>query len=170
MKVMIRQCGNTEFEEIYKIINDATQAYKGVIPYDCWKEPYMSKDELACEIDEGVEFWGYEEDGELVGVMGIQHLQEVTLIRHAYVRTAKQNQGIGEKLLSFLRKQTNLPILVGTWADALWAIGFYEKHGFRLTSKETKDRLLKKYWSIPHRQTETSVVLADHMGFDKLDL
>ena len=130
----------------------------------------MSKDELAVEIDEGVEFWGYEEDGELVGVMGIQHLQEVTLIRHAYVRTANQNQGMGKKLLSFLRKQTNLPILVGTWADALWAIRFYEKHGFRLTSTEAKDRLLKKYWSVPQRQTETSVVLADQMGFDNLDL
>ena len=167
---MVHQCDNTEFDVIYKIINDAAQAYKGVIPYDCWKEPYMSKDELAHEIDESVEFWGYEEDGGLVGVMGIQHLHEVTLIRHAYVRTAKQNQGIGEKLLSFLRKQTNLPILVGTWADALWAIRFYEKHGFRLTSTEAKDRLLKKYWSVPQRQTETSVVLADQMGFDKLDL
>ncbi len=169
-KVMVRQCDNTEFGVIYKIINDAAQAYKGVIPSDCWKEPYMSKDELAYEIDEGVEFWGCEEDGELVGVMGIQHLEEVTLIRHAYVRTANQNQAIGEKLLYFLRKQTNLPILIGTWADALWAIRFYEKHGYRLTSTEAKDRLLKKYWSVSQRQIETSVVLADQLGFRKLDL
>ena len=158
---MIRQCFNSEFETIYSIINDAGQAYKGVIPADRWKEPYMSKDELQHEINGGVVFWGYEEKGELVGVMGIQHVQDVTLIRHAYVLPAKQHQGIGGKLLSFLREQTNLPILIGTWKDAVWAIRFYEKHGFRLVTLEEKDRLLRKYWSIPERQIETSVVLAD---------
>ncbi|MFQ5796199.1 MAG: GNAT family N-acetyltransferase [Candidatus Bipolaricaulia bacterium] len=163
---MMRQCDSSEFETIYSIINDAAQAYKGVIPDDCWKEPYMAKDELRHETDEGVVFWGYEEDGELVGAMGIQHVQDVTLIRHAYVRTAKRNQGIGGKLLSSLREQAARPILVGTWADAVWAIRFYEKHGFRLVSPEEKDRLLRKYWSIPERQIETSVVLADQKWFD----
>jgi N-acetylglutamate synthase-like GNAT family acetyltransferase len=164
---MIRQCDNSEFRIIYEIINDAAQAYKGVIPMDCWKEPYMSKDELRREIDEGVIFWGYyEEDGELVGVTGIQHVQDVTLIRHAYVRTAKRKRGIGGKLLSHLRKQTTRPILIGTWADAIWAIRFYEKHGFRLVSPQEKDRLLRKYWSVPERQIQTSVVLADQKWFD----
>ena len=163
---MIRQCDNSEVELIYSIINDAAEAYKGVIPGDRWEEPYMSKDELQHEIDQGVVFWGYEQDGQLVGVMGIQHLQDVTLIRHAYVRTAKRNQGIGGKLLSSLRQQATRPLLVGTWADALWAIRFYEDHGFRLVSWEEKERLLRKYWSIPERQVETSVVLADQKWFD----
>ncbi len=162
---MIRQCDGSEFETIYKIINDAAQAYEGVIPADRWKEPYMSKDELRQEIDEGIIFWGYEEDGELVGVMGIQHIQDVTLIRHAYVRTAKQGHGIGGKLLSHLRQQTTCPILIGTWAGAIWAIRFYEKYGFRLVSSEEKDRLLRKYWTIPERQIETSVVLAGQRWF-----
>lgn len=163
---MIRQCDNTELEMIYSIMNDAAQAYKGVIPADCWKEPYMSKDELRREVDEGVVFWGYEEDGELVGVMGVQQVQDVTLIRHAYVRTVKRNQGIGGKLLSYLRRQMTRPILIGTWADAVWATRFYEKHGFRLVSSEEKDRLLRKYWSVPERQIETSVVLANQKWFD----
>ena len=164
---MIRQCDDSEFEVIYEIINDAAQAYKGIIPVDRWKEPYMSKDELQREMDKGVVFWGYyEEDGKLVGVTGIQHVQDVTLIRHAYVRTAKRNQGIGGKLLSHLRKQTTRPILIGTWVDAVWAIRFYEKHGFRSVSSEEKDRLLRKYWSVPERQIETSVVLADQKWFD----
>jgi len=166
MKVMIRQCDNSEVELIYSIINDAAEVYRGVIPGDRWKEPYMSKDELQHEIDQGVVFWGYEQDGELVGVMGIQHLQDVTLIRHAYVRAAKQNQGIGGKLLSSLRQQATRPLLVGTWADALWAIRFYENYGFQLVSWEEKERLLRKYWSIPERQVETSVVLADQRWFD----
>ena len=163
---MIRQCEDSEFEVIYEIINDAAQAYKGIIPVDRWKEPYMPKDELQREMDEGVVFWGYEKDGELVGVTGIQHVQDVTLIRHAYVRTAKRNQGIGGKLLSHLRKQSTRPILIGTWVDAVWAIGFYEKHGFRSVSSEERDRLLRKYWSVPERQIETSVVLADQEWFD----
>ena len=163
---MIRQCDASEVELIYSIINDAAEAYRGVIPGDRWKEPYMAKDELQHEIDQGVVFWGYEQDGELVGVMGIQHLQDVTLIRHAYVRVANRNQGIGGKLLSSLRQQATRPLLVGTWVDALWAIHFYENHGFRLVSWEEKERLLRKYWSIPERQVETSVVLAEQRWFD----
>ena len=163
---MIRQCDNSEVELIYSIINDAAEVYRGVIPGDRWKEPYMSKDELQHEVDQGVVFWGYEQDGELVGVMGIQHLQDVTLIRHAYVRAAKRNQGIGGKLLSSLRQQATRLLLVGTWADALWAIRFYENHGFQLVSWEEKERLLRKYWSIPERQVATSVVLADQKWFD----
>ncbi len=158
---MIRLCNNSEFDTIYEIVNDAAQAYRNIIPADRWKEPYMPKDELEHAMDEGVVFWGYEEDGELVGVMGIQHVQDVTLIRHAYVRTARRKQGIGGKLLSHLRKQTERPLLIGTWTDAVWAIRFYEKYGFRLVAEEEKNRLLKKYWSIPERQVETSVVLVE---------
>jgi GNAT superfamily N-acetyltransferase len=158
---MIRKCDDTDFETIYEIINDGAEAYKGVIPPDRLKEPYMDREELRHEIDAGVEFWGYEEAGELLGVMGIQHVLDVTLIRHSYVRTARQNKGIGGKLLLHLRTMTSRPILIGTWADASWAIRFYEKHGFRVVTVEEKNRLLKKYWSIPDRQIETSVVLAE---------
>lgn len=158
---MIRQCNDDDFEIIYEIINDAAQAYKGIIPEDRWKEPYMSREELRHEIDEGVIFWGYEEDRKLKGIMGIQDVQDVTLIRHAYVRTKERNRGIGSKLMSHLRHMTDRPILIGTWADAIWAIRFYEKHGFRLVSTEQKNRLLRKYWRIPDRQVETSVVLAE---------
>jgi N-acetylglutamate synthase-like GNAT family acetyltransferase len=160
-KSMIRKCDESDFESIYQIINEAAQVYKGIIPADRWKEPYMPREELKHEIDTHVCFYGYEEDGELLGVMGIQDVLDVTLIRHAYVRTAQQNRGIGGKLLSHLRTLTSRPILLGTWADATWAIRFYEKHGFHLVTQEEKDRLLKKYWSIPDRQIETSVVLAE---------
>ncbi len=158
---MIRKCLDSEFEIIYGIINDSAQAYKGVIPMDCWKEPYMSRGELQREINEGVGFLGCEKEGELVGVMGIQQVQNVTLIRHAYVLMARQNQGFGGKLLSYLLTQTSCPILVGTWADATWAIHFYEKNGFELVTANEKDRLLKKYWSVPDRQICSSVVLVD---------
>ncbi len=162
---MIQPCKATEFEGIYEIINDGAGAYKGIIPADCWKEPYMSREELQHEMHEGVVFWGYYDRGELIGVMGVQNVQDVTLIRHAYVRTAKRNQGIGGKLLSRLRQKATGPVLIGTWADAVWAIRFYERHDFRLVSSEEKDRLLKKYWSVPRRQIETSVVLADNAWF-----
>lgn len=162
----IRPCKESEFETMYLIINDAAEAYRGIIPADRWQEPYMSKDELRHEINEGVIFWGYEENGELLGVMGIQDVRDVTLMRHAYVRTERRNQGIGGKLLSVLRERTTRPVLIGTWAAAVWAVRFYEKHGFRLVTPEEKDRLLKKYWSIPERQVETSVVLADRSWFD----
>ncbi len=163
---MIRPCDDSDFATIYSVINDAAQIYQEVIPPDRWKTPYMSKNELRHEIEEGVVFWGYEVEGELVGVMGIQNVRDVTLIRHAYVRPTRQNQGIGGKLLSALRRQTPLPILIGTWAAALWAIRFYQRHGFRLVSSQEKERLLRKYWSIPERQIETSIVLADAKWFD----
>jgi N-acetylglutamate synthase-like GNAT family acetyltransferase len=158
---MIRPCGDKDFDAIQAIINDAAGAYRGIIPEDRWHEPYMSREALRREINDGIEFWGYEENTTLIGVMGIQSFEDVTLIRHAYVRTARRNQGIGGKLLFELRKKTGNPILMGTWADAVWAIRFYEKHGFRLVSTEEKNRLLREYWSIPERQIETSVVLAD---------
>ena len=126
----------------------------------------MSKEELWQEIHESVVFWGYEEGDQLIGVMGIQDVKDVSLIRHAYVRTTNRNQGIGGRLLSHLRSLTTRSLLVGTWADALWAIRFYEKRGFRQVNKETKDRLLREYWSIPVRQIETSVVLADERWFE----
>jgi len=163
---MIRRCDNKDFKMICSIINEAAQVYKGVIPADRWKIPYMSEEELKHEIHAGIEFWGYEADSRLMGVMGIQPVQDVTLIRHAYVRPEGQNQGIGTKLLFELCRQTDRPILIGTWADAAWAIHFYKKHGFKQVSPQEKSRLLEKYWSIPARQVETSVVLADKKWFD----
>jgi len=164
---VIRQCTEKDFESIYEIINDAAEAYRGVIPADRWEDPYMSRQQLQQQISQGVMFWGYEESGTLLAVMGIQHIQDVTLIRHAYVRTSRRNKGIGGALLTYLRGQTSRPVLIGTWADAIWAICFYEKHGFYLVSTQEKDRLLKKYWSIPERQIETSVVLADEQWFNR---
>ena len=158
---MIRRCEDGDLELIWTIINDGAQAYKGVIPADQWAKPYMSREEMQHEISDGVVFWGFEDEGELVGVMGIQKVQDVTLIRHAYVSTGHQKRGIGAQLLGHLRGLTNDPILIGTWADAIWAIRFYEKHGFRMVGLADKDRLLKKYWKISERQRETSVVLAD---------
>ena len=157
---MTRPCNPADFEKIWTVINDAARAYAGVVPADRWKEHYMSKTELEGEIQAGVAFWCYEDEGELAGVMGIQELRDVTLIRHAYVRTNAQGRGIGGKLLSNLRKSAKKPILIGTWADAKWAIGFYEKHGFVVVSHEDKECLLRKYWVIPERQIEASVVLA----------
>jgi N-acetylglutamate synthase-like GNAT family acetyltransferase len=158
---MIRRCGDDELEAIWTVINDGARTYKGVIPADQWTEPYMSREEMRDEISDGVVFWGFEEGGALVGVMGIQKVRDVTLIRHAYVRSSSQKRGIGAQLLSHLRGLTNDPILIGTWAAAMWAIRFYEKHGFRMVSLAEKDRLLKKYWKISKRQRKSSVVLAD---------
>ena len=157
---MISKCKQNDFEEIYKIINDAAMAYRGIIPEDRRHEPYMTKEELKRQIDEGVQFWSYTEDGEIAGVMGIQFKDDVTLIRHAYTRTIKRNKGIGSKLLKHLRSIATSPVLIGTWAEATWAIEFYEKHGFRLLPSAEKNSLLRKYWTIPTRQVETSVVLA----------
>lgn len=162
---MIRKCSPNDFKKIYEIINESSQAYKGVIPSDLWKEPYMPEEELQHEIESGVKFWAYEEYGELIGVMGIQDIKDVTLIRHAYVLPEKRRKGIGSKLLTFLRNQTDRPILIGTWRDASWAISFYEKHGFKLVDQEERDRLLRKYWSISQRQREGSVVLANKKWF-----
>lgn len=158
---MIRGCQQSDLEEIHAIINDGARAYLGAIPQDRLRTPYMSREELLHEIASGVAFWGYAHNGELLGVMGIQDVQDVTLIRHAYVRTNSQGRGIGTLLLAHLRQLTNRPVLIGTWADAEWAIRFYRRHGFETVSREEKDRLLRQYWSIPDRQIETSVVLAD---------
>jgi len=156
----IRSLLPSDFNSILKVINDAAQAYKGVIPGDRWKEPYMSAEELKGEIEAGVRFFGWVEDGRLLGVAGIQALKDTTLIRHAYVLPGCQRRGIGTRLLEYLIDLAETPeILIGTWADASWAIRFYEKHGFKLVSSTEKDRLLRTYWNIPERQIETSVVL-----------
>jgi N-acetylglutamate synthase-like GNAT family acetyltransferase len=165
--MMIRLASEQEFETIYEIINDAAMAYKGIIPTDRWHEPYMSQAELAEQIVDGVQFYGYCEDDRMVGVMGIQDKGEVVLIRHAYVRTEKRNRGIGGILLKYLCDKTVKPILIGAWQDAVWAVRFYEKNGFALVASEDKDALLQKYWKIPSRQVETSVVLADGKWFER---
>jgi N-acetylglutamate synthase-like GNAT family acetyltransferase len=157
---MIRECTQSDLTTILEIINDAAQAYKGVIPDDCWNEPYMPSQELSQEIEDGVDFWGLEQDGQLLGIMGVQDKGNLSLIRHAYIRTQAQKLGIGTKLLQHLESITKKPMLIGTWAAASWAISFYEKHGYTTVSEEEKNRLLRKYWSIPERQIETSVVLA----------
>ena len=155
----IRPCRNGEREAIFAIVNAAAEAYRGVIPADRWHDPYMPMTELEGEIAAGVEFWGYEKDDELLGIMGIQRLGEVDLIRHAYVLPASQGKGVGGALLEHLMKTAERPVLVGTWAAAGWAIGFYGRHGFEQVSPEQKDRLLREHWNIPERQIETSVVL-----------
>ena len=157
---MIRNLPNTNFQEIITVINDAATAYKGKIPADRWKEPYMDAREIKEEIQNGVQFYGYVENNNLIAVMGIQPVNDVTLIRHAYTLTSHQRKGIGEKLLKHLLilAQTTR-ILVGTWEAAPWAVKFYEKHGFSLFSREETNNLLEMYWSIPERQVATSVVL-----------
>ena len=157
----IRPCNAADVPSIFEIVNDAAQAYKGVIPADRWHEPYMPMEALEGEIAAGVMFWGCEAEGRLAGVMGIQDRGDVALIRHAYVRTAQRRGGIGAILLEKLEKTTAKPILIGTWLAATWAIRFYEKNGYRVLSREETERLLRRYWSIPQRQIETSVVLAD---------
>ena len=157
---IIRPCTAADLPQMFSIINDAAQAYKGIIPADRWHEPYMPLEELKGQIADGIVFSGCESQGKLAGVMGIQDKGEVTLIRHAYVRTSERRKGIGEKLLKHLEGTTAKPILIGTWRDAAWAIRFYEKQGYRVQSRDETARLLRKYWSIPERQIETSVVLA----------
>jgi GNAT superfamily N-acetyltransferase len=161
---MIRKLSDDEVNVIFAIVNDAATAYKGIIPGDCWHEPYMPLAQLKWEIEDGVCFWGFaddEDENTLIGVMGIQDKGEVALIRHAYVRTEKRNRGIGGQLLRYLEAKTEKPILIGTWAAAAWAVAFYQKHGYRLLSTEEKNRLLRKFWTISERQVETSVVLAN---------
>ena len=159
--VTLRRCQPGDSAAILAIVNDAAEAYRGHIPADRWHEPYMPADELERELAAGVEFWGYEEAGALVGVMGVQDVRDVALIRHAYVATALRGRGIGARLLGHLLAQTTRPVLVGTWAAATWAVRFYERHGFRLVAPAEKERLLRAYWTIPDRQIDTSVVLAD---------
>jgi GNAT superfamily N-acetyltransferase len=158
---MIRKGTDEDFEEIFTIINDAAIAYKGVIPPDQWHEPYMTKEELQTQIEDGVRFSCYVDNHEILAVMGIQDKRDVELIRHAYVRTQQRNKGVGTLLLRELIREATKPILIGTWKAADWAIRFYEKNGFRLVEEEEKNRLLKEYWTIPDRQVETSVVLVD---------
>jgi GNAT superfamily N-acetyltransferase len=157
----IRPCRDGELTAILAIVNAAAEAYRGVIPDDRWHEPYMGLCELDGEIAGGVAFWGYEADGALIGVMGIQLADDVDLIRHAYVRPGSQRHGVGGALLLHLRRLTARRMLVGTWAAADWAIRFYRRNGFELVSPERKTALLKTYWAIPDRQIESSVVLAN---------
>lgn len=156
----IRPCRADEGDAILAIINEAAEAYRGVIPTDCWHEPYMSRASLHSEMAAGVAFVGYTVDGVLAGVMGIQPVRNVDLIRHAYVRTSFQGRGIGSALIASLCARTTRPILVGTWAAATWAVAFYERHGFSLTSEAMKHALLQTYWTVPPRQREVSVVLS----------
>lgn len=165
---MIRPCIPADLDTLYIVINDGASAFDGVIPSDCFHTPYMSREELAREIAQGVSFWSFEQDGAISGIMGIQDVKDVTLIRHAYVRTASQGQGIGAKLLTHLRQLTVRPILIGAWADALWAIHFYQRHGFQVVSQSEKERLLRTYWTVSPRQIETSVVLADQRWRDQI--
>ena len=162
---MISRLNPPHFTQILHVVNDAAEAYKGVIPQDQWREPYMSTEELKEEIESGINFYGWTENHTLVAVMGIQPSNDVTLIRHAYVLTSHQRSGIGTKLLNHLLKlaQTSV-ILVGTWEAAYWAIKFYEEHGFKLLSRQETDTLLRKYWTISERQIETSVVLKLNNG------
>jgi GNAT superfamily N-acetyltransferase len=157
---VIRRCTAADMEAIEAIINEAAVAYKGVIPADCWHEPYMSASSLLRDVDAGVHFSGWDEPGALVGIMGLQQVRDVTLIRHAYVRREYQGRGIGSALLTTLVAQVSGPLLVGTWAAADWAIRLYQRHGFSLVSTTEKNRLLEAYWDISLRQTSASVVLA----------
>jgi GNAT superfamily N-acetyltransferase len=158
---MIRECTPDDRNALFEIINDGSQAYKGIIPDDCYHEPYMSREELNAEIAHGVCFYGWEKEGVLLAVMGIQDMGDVTLIRHAYTRTTHRGSGMGSALLAYLLDSSEKPFLVGTWSDAIWAIRFYGKHGFEQVDWETKTRLFNTYWTISPRQNETSVVLAD---------
>ena len=158
---MIRACTAADNAAVCAVVNDAAAAYRGVIPADRWREPYMPRAELEAEIAAGVAFLAYEEAGALVGVMGTQPIDDVMLIRHAYVASARRRRGIGGRLLEACLARTSRPVLIGTWAAASWAIDFYRKHGFAVIDGAEKDRLLATYWSIPARQIETSVVLAD---------
>jgi N-acetylglutamate synthase-like GNAT family acetyltransferase len=163
---MIRKRNEDEIKVIADVINDGASAYKGVIPADRWQEPYMPMDYLTSEIEAGVKFWVQEDGGELSGVMGVQDVKDVSLIRHAYVRTSARRGGVGSGLLQHLKTVTKRPLLIGTWADATWAIDFYRKHEFRVILGNAKDALLDAYWSLPRRQIEESVVLADRRWFE----
>ena len=164
---MIRECQLQDTNRIYFIINEAAKAYDGVIPADCYHQPYMPMDELEREMKR-ITFFGWEANGELIGIMGFEPVQDVTLVRHAFVLPQWQKQGIGSKLLSHLKGLVTTPrLLVGTWADAKWAIDFYQKHGFSLLPD--KDELLKTYWGVPQRQIETSVVLGIEVTYLNLN-
>jgi len=148
-------------DAIGAVINDAALAYRGVIPADRWHEPYMPREELALEMCSGVKFVCLRRDGRVAGVMGLQHVADVALIRHAYTLSSHQHSGVGTLLLDYLRRQTDRPLLVGTWKAATWAVRFYERRGFRLVSEQEKAALLRKYWTVSERQIEESVVLKE---------
>jgi GNAT superfamily N-acetyltransferase len=156
---MIRRCIAADIDAIEAIINAAAEAYRGVIPAECWHVPYMPRAQLAAEIEAGVSFAGWEEGGALQGVMGLQPVRDVTLIRHAYVRPGQQGRGIGGALLATLGRQVSGALLVGTWAAAAWAVRFYTRQGFQQVAEEEKTRLLQTYWTVPPRQQASSVVL-----------
>jgi N-acetylglutamate synthase-like GNAT family acetyltransferase len=163
----IRRSTPADVPVIFAIVNDAAQAYRGVIPVDRWHEPYMPMEELEREIAAGVQFWLVEDEGKVVGVMGIQDKGEVALVRHAYTATAAQRKGVGTRLLRHVERLVDKPVLIGTWADASWAIDFYKRNGYTVVSAAEKERLLRRYWSIPVRQIETSVVLADRRWIER---
>ena len=165
--VEIRLCKPADFDEICAVVNDAAVAYRGIIAADRWKDPYMPPRELRDEMNDGVVFWGAFEEGRLVGVMGLQQVKDIALIRHAYTCTASQGRGVGTALLAHVGGQTDRPTLIGTWAAASWAIRFYQRHGFRLVTEADKEVLLRRYWEIPERQIEESVVLGDARWFAK---
>ena len=162
---MIRQCEPDELDDVCAVVNDAAAAYRGVIAADRWKDPYMAGEELRREVNDGVLFWGFFEGGRLLAVMGPQHVSDVALIRHAYTRTAHRGTGAGTALLAHVRGQTDRPMLVGTWKAATWAVKFYQGRGFRLVTAPQKDVLLRRYWTVPERQIDESVVLADARWF-----
>ena len=157
----IRPCTSADFDSMLAVINAASIAYRGLIPDDCWHEPYMPARDLAREIAADIGFSVYERDHVMLGVMGTQNVQDVTLIRHAYVSPVMQRAGVGSALLTHLCSSTDRPVLIGTWSAAIWAVRFYEKHGFRMIGGDEKNALLKKYWTVPARQMDMSVVLAD---------
>ena len=157
---MIKEFKQNNASEILNIINNASIKYKGIIPNDCWKEPYMSEQELLEEFSDGVRMYGYHQNDKLIGVIGIQEVKDVILIRHAYTLSSYQNRGSGSALLQYLlKKNQDSRLLVGTWKDATWAIQFYQKFDFILHAKEETTLLLKRYWKIPTKQIENSVVL-----------
>ena len=159
---MIRPCAEDDFARILAIVNAAAEAYRGVIPDDRWRVPYMPAEELSTEIEAGVAFYGHSSgEDDLVAVMGVQPVRDVILIRHAYVTPSHQRAGLGSALLEWILARQDRPVLVGTWAAAEWAVAFYERHGFARVPEVEKSTLLRRYWSIPERQIETSVVLAD---------
>lgn len=159
--MVIRRARPDEISVLTSIVNAAAEAYRGVIPPDCWHEPYMPEDALRTEIADGVEFWVAEAAGAQVGLMGLQDRGDVALVRHAYVSPQLQRGGVGTSLLRHVEDLAGKPVLIGTWAAATWAIRFYERNGYTLVPEQEKTSLLQRYWSVPERQIATSVVLGD---------
>jgi len=165
-RLVVRQSTIEDFDAVLAIVNLAAQAYRGIIPADRWHDPYMPAAELSSEMADGVVFWVAEDEGGILGVMGVQDRGDVSLVRHAYVDRTRQRSGVGTRLLHHIEHLVDTPILIGTWAAATWAIDFYRRNGYTLVTDAEKDRLLRMYWRIPERQIETSVVLADRRWMD----